>query len=298
MSEEEKYKKCNNCRQDIPESKMFLHEAFCLKNNKFCPECNKVFLSQEFEEHLKTHNEKNKQKKSSPPKIPEKKNKINQEKPSLSEHRKNCKHSKKEPIPKIRPKVDDNLGLKQCEFCVNVVENLSEHLKTCKVKKMIEEENAKYYKDLEKRNREDDILAQKLSKEKIMDISKDEEMAKKMQKDLKPIIDTSKDEQMARNLQKSFQPMVDTSNDEQMARNLQMQFGQANNNTNNDERMARDLQNQYNNQQIGRNRGVHQRRGNNNQYQYDFNPPAPGQNADFDEELKKAIEQSKKEFYK
>ena len=58
MSEEEKYALCQNCRQNIPESKMFLHEGFCLRINKFCPECNKVFLVQEFEEHLKTHNEK------------------------------------------------------------------------------------------------------------------------------------------------------------------------------------------------------------------------------------------------
>jgi len=38
---------------------MFLHECFCFKNNKFCGECNKVFLVGEFEEHLKTHIAKN-----------------------------------------------------------------------------------------------------------------------------------------------------------------------------------------------------------------------------------------------
>ena len=324
MSEEEKYIKCTNCKQDIPESKMFLHEGFCLRNNKFCAECNKVFLVKEFEEHIKTHNEKNVQRKLSPPSIPEKNNK---EKPSLTEHRKICQHHKKEPIPinkperpKIKPiVVDDNLGLKQCEFCTNVFEDLPNHLKECKVKKMIEEENAKYYKDLEKRNKEDDILAKKLAKEKLMDISKDEEMARKMQRDLKPMIDTSKDEQMARNLQKNYGPMVDTSNDEemarnlqnnygpmvdtsndeQMARNLQMQFGEMNNNINNDERIARDLQNQYNN--YNQNPNIReQRRRNNNQYQYGFNPPFPGprQNDDMDEELKRAIEQSKREFYK
>ena len=271
MSEEEKYIKCNNCKQDIPESKMFLHEGFCLRNNKFCAECNKVFLAKEFEEHLKTHNEKNIQRKRSPPPVPEKKI----EKPSLTEHRKICQHNKKEPIPsnkperpKLKPRVvDDNFGLKQCIFCTNMFEDLPNHLKECTVKKMIEEENAQYYKDLEKRNKEDDILAKKLAKEKVMDISKDEEMARKIQKDLKPMIDTSKDEQMAKNLQKKFGPMVDTSNDEQMARNLQnnlgqivdtsndeqmarnlqMQYGQMNNNVNDDERIARDLQNRYNN---------------------------------------------------
>ena len=58
MTEEEKYIKCKNCKQDILESKMFLHEGFCLRNNKLCPECDKVFLVQEYEEHLKTHNSK------------------------------------------------------------------------------------------------------------------------------------------------------------------------------------------------------------------------------------------------
>lgn len=313
MSEEEKFLKCQNCRQDIPESKMFLHEGFCLRNNKFCAECGKIFLVQEFDEHIKTHNEKkissHPEKRPSPPKIPKKEVLINQDKQfPISEHRKNCEHQKKEPIPKAKPKVerpkikpriiDDNLGIKQCEYCANMVEDLPKHLKECKVKKMIEEENAKYYKDLEKRNKEDDLLAKKLSKEKIMDISKDEQMARKLQKDLKPLIDTSKDEQMAQNLQKSFKPIVDTSKDEemarnlqnkfkpivdtsmdeQMARNLQMQFGQMNN-ISNDERMARQLQNQFGNLNINNN-------------------PAPRQNMEMDEDLKRAIEESKRDFYK
>ena len=54
MSEEESIK-CINCKQYITKSKMILHEGFCLKSNKYCPECDKVFLIQEFEEHLKTH---------------------------------------------------------------------------------------------------------------------------------------------------------------------------------------------------------------------------------------------------
>ena len=338
MSEEEKYIKCKNCNQDIPESKMFLHEGFCLRNNKLCPECNKVFLIQEFDEHLKTHNEKKEEKRSPPPIIPEKKVITNQDKqPPITEHRKKCKHEKKEPVPKVkkppveRPKIkprviDDNLGVKQCEYCANMVEDLAEHLQECEVKKMIEEENAKYYKDLEKRNREDDKLAQKLAKEKIMDVSKDEQMAKNLQKNLKPMIDTSKDEQMARNLQKKLKPMVDTSKDEIMARNLQgqlkpmvdtsqdemmarklqMQFGQMTNNISKDEQMARELQKQFGDINVNyekdeqmarmleqqeqdrrrRNRRNNQNNNNNNNYN------------DMDEELRRAIEQSKKDFYK
>ena len=294
---------------------MFLHEGFCLKNNKYCPECDKIFLIQEFEEHLKTHTVKkaNPPQEKKPPKIQEKKVIINQkEKSAISEHRKNCKHDKKEPVPKGSPKperpkikpriIDDNLGVRRCEFCDNMVENLPEHLKECKVKKMIEEENAKYYKDLEKRNKEDDMLAKKLAKEKFMDVSKDEQMARKLQKDLKPIVDTtndelmarnleknllpvldtSKDEQMARNLQRSLGPIVNTANDEQFARDLQRQLREININTNDDERLARELQNKY---EIS----------NNNQY--GFNQPVYGQN-DADDELKRAIEQSKKDFYK
>ena len=314
MSEEESIK-CINCKQYIAKSKMFLHEGFCLKNNKYCPECDKIFLIQEFEEHLKTHTVKkaNPPQEKKPPKIQEKKVIINQKETSaISEHRKNCKHDKKEPVPKgslkperpnIKPRIiDDNLGVRRCEFCDNMVENLPEHLKECKVKKMIEEENAKYYKDLEKRNKEDDMLAKKLAKEKFMDVSKDEQMARQLQKELKPIVDTTKDElmarnleknllpildtskdqQMARNLQRSLCPMVDTANDEQFARDLQRQLREININTSDDERLARELQNKY---EIS----------NNNQY--GFNQPVYGQN-DADDELKRAIEQSKKDFYK
>ena len=313
MSEEESIK-CINCKQYIAKSKMFLHEGFCLKNNKYCPECDKIFLIQEFEEHLKTHTVKkaNPPQEKKPPKIQEKKVINQKEKSAISEHRKNCKHDKKEPVPKGSPKperpkikpriIDDNLGVRRCEFCDNMVENLPEHLKECKVKKMIEEENAKYYKDLEKRNKEDDMLAKKLAKEKFMDVSKDEQMARQLQKELKPIVDTTKDElmarnleknllpildtskdqQMARNLQRSLCPMVDTANDEQFARDLQRQLREININTNDDERLARELQNKY---EIS----------NNNQY--GFNQPVYGQN-DADDELKRAIEQSKKDFYK
>ena len=250
----------------------------------------------------------------------------------ISEHRKNCEHKKKDPVPKQKPAIDrpkikavvidDNLGLKQCEFCINMFEDLPKHLKECKVKKMIEEENAKYYKDLEKRNREDDNLARKLAKEKIMDISKDEQMARNLQKELKPMIDTSKDEIMARNLQNQYKPVVDISNDEEMARKLQNQFGPMND-TSNDEEMARKLQNQFGNynanynkdEQMARMINQRERMRNNNQHQSQhqsqyqpqhqyqhqhqqrFNPPESDLNMDEDEDLKRAIEQSKKDFY-
>ena len=240
MSEEEKYIQCKNCHQNISESKIFLHEGFCLRNNKLCPECDKVFLVQEFEEHFKTHNIKK-----PPEKIPQKISPI-------TEHRRNC-HHKENPEPKKQEiKVDDNLGFKQCEYCTNMFENLESHLKKCEIKKLIEAENAKYYSDLEKRKKEDDNLAQKLSKEKYMDISKDEEMAKNLQKEYqKQNIDFSKDEEMAKNLQKEYQKQdIDYNKDEEMAKNLQKEYQKQNINFSKDEEMAKNLQKEYQKQNI------------------------------------------------
>ena len=271
MSEEEKYIQCKNCHQNISESKIFLHEGFCLRNNKLCPECDKVFLVQEFEEHFKTHNIKK-----PPEKIPQKISPI-------TEHRRNC-HHKENPEPKKQEiKVDDNLGFKQCEYCTNMFENLESHLKKCEIKKLIEAENAKYYSDLEKRKKEDDNLAQKLSKEKYMDISKDEEMAKNLQKEYqKQNIDFSKDEEMAKNLQKEYQKQnIDFSKDEELARKLQNQFGD-NINISNDEKLAKELQNQlykeYNNNQQSDEeyaRMLQQQERANNNYNYNNNNPGP-----------------------
>jgi len=242
MSETEKYVKCKNCHQEISESKIFLHEGFCLRNNKLCPECDKIFLIKEFEEHIKTHNAN--------------KEKIH----PISEHRKNCHHhenkininnNKKE--EKTNIKIDENLGLKQCIYCTNVFEDIQNHLKECEIKKMLEKENEKYYSDLEKRKKLDNDLAEKLAKEKIMDISKDEQLAKELQNNMKPLIDINKDEEMALNLQKQFQmENNNTSKDEEIARNLQEQLGNEYN-IQQDEQYARmlqqqeDINNNYNN---------------------------------------------------
>ena len=45
--------KCKNCRQDISKDKMFLHEGFCTRNNIFCEHCEKVFLKEDYENHIK-----------------------------------------------------------------------------------------------------------------------------------------------------------------------------------------------------------------------------------------------------
>ena len=52
---EEKKVKCNNCKQEIAESKLVLHEAFCLRNNKYCEKCQQVILTSEWDEHIKSY---------------------------------------------------------------------------------------------------------------------------------------------------------------------------------------------------------------------------------------------------
>ena len=136
-------------------------------------------------------------------------------------------------------------------------------------------ENAKYYSDLEKRKKEDDDLAEKLAKEKTMDISKDEEMALKLQEQFQnQAIDISKDEDFARKLQKQFEPLSNTSEDEKLAKELQNQFMQEFNNNQQDEEYARMLQQHGMNNDINNNYD-HGANNNNNMgpYTYDFNIP-------------------------
>ena len=51
--------RCTNCRQDISSEKMFLHEGFCHRNNKYCEHCNEVFLKEDYEKHVKKISTKN-----------------------------------------------------------------------------------------------------------------------------------------------------------------------------------------------------------------------------------------------
>jgi len=261
--ENEETTKCENCRLDIPKSKIILHQGFCLRNNKYCPTCSKVYLISEFDEHLKTHNPENKKLQIKEPNkikakfiqsIPDKTTVTNQK---INESIKIV--NQKEPEIKNKKRiihVDDSLGLKQCEYCNNMFENIKEHYSKCPSKKFIEEENAKYRKDLKKRMDEDVKLANKLSKEKIIDTSKDEFLAQKLQKELKPFFDTRKDEEIAQKLQKQF-GVINTSKDDEIARRMQKEFNEQN------EREIKE-----NNEKI----------------------------EDLDDELKKALEESKKDY--
>ena len=53
LEEKPKVIRCTNCRQDISSEKMFLHEGFCHRNNKYCEHCDQVFLKEHYEKHIK-----------------------------------------------------------------------------------------------------------------------------------------------------------------------------------------------------------------------------------------------------
>ena len=49
---------CSNCHCDIEESKIFLHQRFCIQNIKYCEQCKEGIIREEYEEHCKNHNQK------------------------------------------------------------------------------------------------------------------------------------------------------------------------------------------------------------------------------------------------
>ena len=48
--------KCSNCHCDIEESKMMLHERFCIQNIKYCNICQEAIIKEEYDEHCENHN--------------------------------------------------------------------------------------------------------------------------------------------------------------------------------------------------------------------------------------------------
>ena len=67
MTSNESIVLCKNCRQNIDANKMFLHEGFCKRNNVFCQHCEKVFLKEDYSDHLKEISKKESSKKESSP---------------------------------------------------------------------------------------------------------------------------------------------------------------------------------------------------------------------------------------
>lgn len=46
---------CSNCHIEIDDSKIVLHERFCIQNIKYCATCQEGFPIEEFDEHLAGH---------------------------------------------------------------------------------------------------------------------------------------------------------------------------------------------------------------------------------------------------
>ena len=45
----------NFSKLDLESSKLFLHEPFCIRNNKLCDKCGKIVEIGDYDEHLKEH---------------------------------------------------------------------------------------------------------------------------------------------------------------------------------------------------------------------------------------------------
>ena len=46
---------CPNCHCEIDDSKIFLHERFCVQNIKYCELCQEGIIIEEYEEHCQNH---------------------------------------------------------------------------------------------------------------------------------------------------------------------------------------------------------------------------------------------------
>ena len=48
--------KCSNCHCEIEDSKIILHERFCIQNIKYCDICKEAIIKEEYDEHCLNHN--------------------------------------------------------------------------------------------------------------------------------------------------------------------------------------------------------------------------------------------------
>ena len=66
MSEEQKQEiktiKCKNCLKEIDETKFFLHEGFCLRNNVLCSICKEPITKDDLEAHMEEHKKEKEEK--------------------------------------------------------------------------------------------------------------------------------------------------------------------------------------------------------------------------------------------
>ena len=244
---------CNNCKTMVLQSKMVLHEAYCIKNIRYCAICAKGINVNEFEEHMKLHNaELSKQ---------TQENKKQKRNCKCQKHSDNKDNEVKQPpkaiiVPgKRKVHIDESFGLKKCEYCDNVFEDIENHYLECESKKFIEEQQALYYKELKERDLKDQRMASQLSKIKEMDTDKDVAIAQKLQRELNKnkIMDTDKDIEYARKLQNELNKnkIMDTDKDIALAQKLQREFNKNKiMDTDKDIDYARRLQNELNKNKI------------------------------------------------
>ena len=244
---------CNNCKTMVLQSKMVLHEAYCIKNIRYCAICAKGIGVNEFEEHMKLHNAESKQ----THEHKKQKRNCNCSKHGQTDNKDNEVKQPPKAVVKIVPgkrkvHIDESFGLKKCEYCDNVFEDIKNHYLECESKKFIEEQQALYYRELKERDLKDQRMASQLSKIKEMDTDKDVAIAKKLQKELEKdkIMDTDKDVAIAQKLQRELNKnkIMDTDKDVEYARKLQNELNKNKiMDTNNDIEYARRLQSEHNN---------------------------------------------------
>ena len=167
---------CSNCQSEIEDNKMILHERFCKMNIKYCFQCKEKIPIEEYEEHIKNHNEK---------------------KPENKEDE--FKNEIKEEVPYTNNK-EDNLNI-ECQYCSLLVDpsELEEHEKMCGARTVKCDICGKYiyirlikqhmnvihdmgYKDIDTGDNENDKDVEQYKKEceKRKQIEEDEILARKL----------------------------------------------------------------------------------------------------------------------
>jgi hypothetical protein len=131
---------------------MFLHEAFCLRNNKFCPQCNKVIEVAEWDEHVASHNVVKKVEPKIEPKVEPKvvvnnnniaNNNIASIKPVIQPKTKECKYCglQLHLDELVAHEISCGARSSKCEYCNSnvLLQELKTHYMLCDAKLAIDE---------------------------------------------------------------------------------------------------------------------------------------------------------------
>ena len=108
--------KCKNCLKEIDETKFFLHEGFCLRNNVLCTICKEPVTKDDLEAHMEEH-KKEKEEKEKEEKA--KKEKEEQAKKEKEEKEKAEKERAKKLIEEKKKKEEELKKIKKNENNIN-----------------------------------------------------------------------------------------------------------------------------------------------------------------------------------